>query len=275
MLTNGLQKLTDKLINQNPNLQSALHYLCYFALVYLLFICIYSVFYYVYVAKKETEFLSHILWWLKSTGIWFLFGPIILISFSSEKFKKAKLYCLGLGLTLISTAVGLQVFFDYQHLKHDLVGFSVLYLPKQTAIFLVFCLYWYLLCHHKTDKHDHAVSANATNETRQSISVEDKGKTIEIPFNDIQSVTSAGNYIEIKTPQDCYLKRYSLKEVLALLPSNFCQIHRSTIVNIKTISRFDNRTSLVYLSDGEALRISKRCKTQFKQQLSDYPITPN
>jgi len=275
MLINGLKTFTDKLIYQDSNLQEALRYLCFFALVYLFFICVYSVFYYIYVAKKETVFLSHILWWLKSTGMWFLFGPLTLFSLSNEKFKNKKHYVLVLGLCLISAAVGLQLLFDYQHLKQDLVGFAVLYLPKQTAIFLVFCLYWYLLCNNKTGNSDFSISIDDPVNTQSSISVEDKGKMIEIPFSDIESITSAGNYIEIKTPQKCYIKRYSLKQVLALLPNYFCQIHRSTIVNIKKITRFDNSTSTVYLFNDEALKISKRCKTRFKQQLRDYPIKPD
>lgn len=259
--------------SENQNLARALRYLFYFSLVYLCFICIYSVFYHVYVAKQKTEFLSHIFWWLKSTGMWFLFGPLCLLGLDYINNKKQ--HVIALGSSLIAIAVAMQLLFDYQHLKHDLIGYAVLYLPKQTGIFMVFYLYWYLICFKTEQPSKINPKIEQKSDQEETITLEEKGRAIALPYTSIHTITSAGNYIEITTQDKRFIKRSSLKDVLALLPNYFCQIHRSAIVNTKQINRFDNGASIVYLNNGEQLKISKRCKSEFKQKLHTYPIKSN
>ena len=264
-----------------PKLTNGLKYLCLFGVIYLAFIVIYSVFYWQFVSKLSTDFVDHVLWWLKSTGVWYVFAPICLVFFSYYSKRQSLINCfLTIGLPMVLIAVILQISFDYNYLKAELFGYFVLYLPKQIGVFLIVCAYWFFFVRDYessvVNEHDElSTAAQQLTSKRYFIELEHKGRPYKLDMESVWFIKSAGNYIEIESVDGQFLKRSSLKKIQLDTPSYFCQCHRSILVNLKHISALSNQASghaIATLSNGAEINISKRYKNSIKEQLTDYPI---
>lgn len=257
-----------------PKLTNGLKYLGIFGVIYLVFIFVYSVFYWQFVSKLSTDFIDHVLWWLKNTGVWYLFAPICLVYFSYYSGRQSLIKCfLTVGFPMVLSSVILQISFDYSYLKADLFGYFVLYLPKQIGIFMITCLYWYLFV--MDDKNTAINVCDEPTTKSEYINLEHKGRPYKLDMESIWFIKSAGNYIEIESIHGQFLKRSSLKKIQLDAPSYFCQCHRSTLVNLKHICALSNQASghaIATLSNGSEINISKRYKNSIKEQLIDYPI---
>jgi len=87
----------------------------------------------------------------------------------------------------------------------------------------------------------------------------------KVLIEDILYVESDGNYVNYITKKEKFLVRSSLKEVLAILPSNlFVQIQRSYVVAIKWIDKVENNH--IYLADKE-IPIGSTFKDNFLNQI--------
>lgn len=264
-----------------PKLNKALNYLLWFGLIYLIFIVVYSVFYWHFVAKLQTEFIDHVFWWLKNTGAWFVFAPVCLVYFTQKANQPSFLKHLAFaGFAMVLIAVILQISFDYAYLKKDLLGYVVLYLPRQIGIFIIVCAYWYLFVMYKHSNeaaHINNVPAEQTATTTEVdyIDLEHLGRPYRLNMNTIWLVKSAGNYVEIHSEQGQFLKRSSLKQLQRSLPDYFCQCHRSIIINLQHLHAINSHSSghaIATLRNGEQANISKRYKSSVKARLAEYPI---
>ena len=85
---------------------------------------------------------------------------------------------------------------------------------------------------------------------------------IPVPVNEICWITNAGNYALLHTSNQQFSTRRTLKELEEVLnPKQFRRIHRSTIVQIKCISRLSHLYQGDYrieLTDGKLLTSSKK-----------------
>src|SRR5690606_23798256 len=85
----------------------------------------------------------------------------------------------------------------------------------------------------------------------------------------IQSVSAAGNYVEILSENQDYLMRATMKQVEELLPpSSFIRVHRSHIANVEAIDRIKTQPSgngTVHLRCGKVLGMSKAYNAQLQQ----------
>ncbi|MDE6852461.1 MAG: LytTR family DNA-binding domain-containing protein [Lachnospiraceae bacterium] len=83
-----------------------------------------------------------------------------------------------------------------------------------------------------------------------------KGANIErIPFSAIIVFATQGHYLEIITAEHTYQQRISFKTILANLPKNFIQCHRTLIVNINHVTQVDGNT--LQLTNNSIYPISK------------------
>ena len=62
---------------------------------------------------------------------------------------------------------------------------------------------------------------------------------LRISPSDIQYIAAQGNYLKIITAKQQCLIRQTLQEIEQTLPSSFCRVHKSYIVNIKHIDRIE------------------------------------
>ena len=175
-------------------------------------------------------------------------------------------------MPLIILAVCLQIYFDYEYLKHDFWGYFVLFLPRQVAIAAVICLYWYFLVYQKTSNPDPTTlqpQSDSVDVTRQTITLEHLGRPHELQLDNVWLIRGAGNYVEIESGEGKFLKRTTLKKIQQELPPYFYQCHRSHIVNLKFVQAVQNQSSghaVASLKNGQQVNISKRCKNIVKNQ---------
>lgn len=77
----------------------------------------------------------------------------------------------------------------------------------------------------------------------------------KIPYADILYFSSFKHYVDIKTMQTTYRQLEPLKNILAHLPIEFMQCHRTTIVNIHHIQCISGNN--ITMSDNVVLPVSK------------------
>ena len=97
-----------------------------------------------------------------------------------------------------------------------------------------------------------------------TIKVKINGKDEEIDLNEITYIQSYGNFIKIFTGQRFYLVAMTTQEVLKNLPSSqFLRIHKSYIVSLQKIEKFENNEIFIH-------NIQLPVGITFKQKLQDF-----
>ena len=91
--------------------------------------------------------------------------------------------------------------------------------------------------------------------------IRDAGVVKVIPFDDIDWIDAAGDYMCVHALGETHIMRSTLIELLKKLDEKqFIRIHRSTVVNIARVvstSLSQKRGSLLHLSDGQTLKVSR------------------
>lgn len=91
--------------------------------------------------------------------------------------------------------------------------------------------------------------------------VRDSGVVKVIPFDDIDWVDAAGDYMCVHASGETHVIRSTLRDLMAKLDDNlFVRIHRSTIVNIErvvSVTPLQKGGSLLHLTGGESLKVSR------------------
>ena len=107
---------------------------------------------------------------------------------------------------------------------------------------------------------------------QNGISVERSGTVVIIPFDDIYTIISSGNYVDIYCQSEQYLKRVTLKELLLTLPVEiFMQVHRSHIINLTKVLKLQNSdtgNSQVLLINQQRINVSKKFKSDLKLRIN-------
>lgn len=103
---------------------------------------------------------------------------------------------------------------------------------------------------------------------KQKLLVRDSGVIKVIPFEDIDWVDAAGDYMCVHALGETHVIRSTLRELMGKLNDNrFARIHRSTIVNIErvvTITPLQKGGSLLHLSQGETLKVSRNYRESIR-----------
>lgn len=88
---------------------------------------------------------------------------------------------------------------------------------------------------------------------------------VRLWFSEILYIQAENKYVTIFTPQRSYLTLSSMNHIEKMLPSElFCRIHRSYIVSLEHICRFDNE--LVYIGDKK-IPIAEQYKNILKNSV--------
>ncbi|MDG1474871.1 MAG: LytTR family DNA-binding domain-containing protein [Porticoccaceae bacterium] len=96
---------------------------------------------------------------------------------------------------------------------------------------------------------------------KRKLLVRDSGVVKIIPFDDIDWVDAAGDYMCVHANGETHIIRITLGELMEKLDASlFVRIHRSTIVNIErvvSITALPKGGSLLELSEGTTLKVSR------------------
>lgn len=105
----------------------------------------------------------------------------------------------------------------------------------------------------------------------QFLEVKDKGRILEINVLDVQYFEADGNYLIAHVGQRRHLIRQTLQSVAdALQPNQFLRIHRSLLVNTRSIDRISydgNNQYTLHLRDGSRLASSRGYKAEIHQYM--------
>lgn len=112
---------------------------------------------------------------------------------------------------------------------------------------------------------------NHLKENSASIAVKDQGDVFLLKQEEIDWVEAMDNYVVLWSGKHRYIHKSSLKQLLQKLDQKqFAQVHRSTIVNLKKVSRLVNNDGQfsIELFNGKQVAISRRRKAQIKALIS-------
>lgn len=105
----------------------------------------------------------------------------------------------------------------------------------------------------------------------RKLAIKDGGEIILLPFEDIEWVDAAGDYMCVHSNGDTHIMRVTMKELESKLSApNFLRVHRSTIVNAECISSvtiLPKGEAELILSGGARLKVSRSYRQNIQHLL--------
>ncbi|MDR1438898.1 MAG: LytTR family DNA-binding domain-containing protein [Clostridiales bacterium] len=101
-----------------------------------------------------------------------------------------------------------------------------------------------------------------------SIVLRQRGAPVSIPLRDIHFIESRGHTIEAHTVDETIIAYGRLEDVFRTMPDGFCQCHRSYIVNMGRIRRF--QPGGILLKNGERVPVSRSKYDDTKKAYFNY-----
>jgi len=96
---------------------------------------------------------------------------------------------------------------------------------------------------------------------KRKLLIRDSGVVKVIPFDDIDWIDAAGDYMCVHALGETHIMRSTMLDLLEKLDDKqFVRIHRSTVVNIARVvstSLSQKRGSVLHLPDGQTLKVSR------------------
>jgi len=118
------------------------------------------------------------------------------------------------------------------------------------------------------EKSDESVD-NLPDGMKRKLLVRDSGVVKVIPFDDIDWVDAAGDYMCVHAVGETHVIRSTLRDLMTKLDDNlFVRIHRSTIVNIErvvSVTPLQKGGSLLHLTQGESLKVSRNYRDSIRK----------
>jgi two-component system LytT family response regulator len=195
---------------------------------------------------------------LREWGAWALLAPWALrVLRAPGSWRDTLLRCVLLALAAASLPIAADL------ITHDrgLVASLALFWPRNIAMALG------MLC----------LARVFSRATRDATPPADKPRTLLvlkgadqclIQIDDIQCISAAGNYVDIRARDQRYLMRATMAEVAAMLPAeDFVRTHRSHVIRVNQIERIRVERSgsgTVHLRGGGTVPISKGYRAQLK-----------
>ncbi len=106
----------------------------------------------------------------------------------------------------------------------------------------------------------------------EKLTIKDGQEIHLLPVADIQWVDAAGDYMCLHTATETHIMRITMKQLEGMLdPSRFVRVHRSTLVNVDTISgaqSLPNSEYLLSLAGGAQVKVSRGYKDRVKAFLA-------
>ena len=118
------------------------------------------------------------------------------------------------------------------------------------------------------EKTDETVN-NLPDGMKRKLLVRDSGVVKVIPFDDIDWVDAAGDYMCVHAVGETHVIRSTLRDLMTKLDDNlFVRIHRSTIVNVErvvSVTPLQKGGSLLHLTQGESLKVSRNYRDSIRK----------
>ncbi len=147
----------------------------------------------------------------------------------------------------------------------------LLLLPFGTLCWITIIL-WYSLINCKADGEVSEIPSKGIEANiQENISVKEGNKMHIVRAERLHYVQAYGDYVMLFTENGKFIKEDTMKHFETTLPEYFVRIHRSAIVNTRTIVRtelYGKESYTIYLSSGVTLRASASGYRLLKEKLS-------
>ncbi|MCG7536118.1 LytTR family DNA-binding domain-containing protein [Pseudoalteromonas sp. OOF1S-7] len=212
----------------------------------------------------EDKRLNNPLWWaVQEWGLWYLISPVIFRALA--RLEPAPRVDTTAFLKIMTAAYFIamlfQALFDLIALD-DPIAYTLYYFaPSHLLVLFVITILWHTQLRTIADPRQH----------QQALWVDQGRDKVLVAFDDITHISAASNYMEIHTLTQQYLKRGTLKELMAKLPAQFVRTHRSHVVNLSAIERIQNKPSgsaMIQLRSGTQVALSKGYKQAVKARFT-------
>jgi hypothetical protein len=226
---------------------------------FILATCAYCLVYQAFVAAVTPDLPRTVTVALREWGAWALLAPWALAQFRQRLPRRDVLLC-AFGLALLAAC--LPIFIDQLTADRDFVASLALFWPRNLAMAAGL-----LLIARVTARRPTATSEAAPTQPK-TLLVSKGADQCLIRVDDIQHLSAAGNYVDIRAANQNYLMRSTIGDLQAQLPGeHFVRIHRSHIVRVREIERIRIERSgsgTVHLRGGVTLAISRSHRAQLK-----------
>lgn len=246
------------------------------------YLAIYCLLYTGVVESAPIELTESFMWVLREWGIWLVLTPLVFTalralhaptptrirSFSAT----AQLYTL-LGISVLAIALTYRVGIDVYG-GADLAASAVYFFPKHATALVLIVLAWHLA--HKMERTPiDSIAAQGSQALPDSLTVSEtllvsKGQHESlIRVDEIDVISAAGNYVDIRCKDNVYLLRSSLKQMEDTLPAHqFVRVHRSHLVNVGSLLHITKTAAgngSVVVHGGHVVPISKKYRSALKK----------
>jgi DNA-binding LytR/AlgR family response regulator len=257
--------------------------------VFIVYSFIYCRFYTTYVDTAHPGLKHTVIWFATEYGPWLPASPLLL-HWLNKAYRQHLGCALGVALAaaVVMTLYRLGLDF-YLNPTATFPANLVYFMPTHLTFALVIFLGWFALI--RTDHADaervpqaeyapqaerapqasSKVTSLAERTAEATLDVQKGNINKQLPITHIDSITAAGNYMEVAVGSEVYLTRSTLNELEQQLPSNqFVRIHRSCLVNIDAVVNVLPKGNgyLVALKNQQSLPLSKQRKPALDQQLA-------
>jgi hypothetical protein len=250
---------------------------------YILLLSCYCSLYQVVVDETQPNFVGSFLYVCRNWGVWLLTTPLVFQAWRTYSGHH------GAGLSshlrfvaiVLAISVAVPVTIDLHTQERNAATSLMIFLPRYLATMLVVYMIWHTFVRQLLEPTDseatHATQPQVPEQANQepprpalsTLLVSKGADECLIQLDSIESLSAAGNYVEIVANGQCYLLRTPLKQIEDLLPQEkFLRIHRSHIVKREAIARIKTQPSgngSVQLHSGRALPMSKKHKSELQR----------
>lgn len=250
---------------------------------YILLLSCYCTLYQVIVDATQPDFVGSLVHVFRNWGVWLLTTPLVFQAWRkcSPHHRQGIRNHLRFVALMLAVSVAVPVTIDLHTQERGATTSLMIFLPRYLATMLVVYMIW----HTFVRRYSGATTSRAADATELPVQqqageqpprpatttllVSKGADECLIQLESIESLSAAGNYVEIVANGQTYLLRSPLKQVEDRLPTEkFLRIHRSHIVKRDQISRIKTQPSgngIVQLRDGRALPMSKKHKSELQR----------
>ena len=102
------------------------------------------------------------------------------------------------------------------------------------------------------------------------------GRVVFLAYDEVEWIEAAANYVRLHAGKACHTLRGSISSIATKLPEDqFVRIHRSTIVNVRTIKELQPCNSgefIVVLQSGKELSCSRGYAAELRRLIENTPV---
>jgi len=250
---------------------------------YILLLWCYCSLYQIVVDARRPDFYASFVEVCRNWGVWLLTTPLVFQAwrrYSGHHGERLRRHLRFVAMVLaISIAVPVTIDLQTQH--RSAITSLMIFVPRYLVTVLIVYTIWYTFVRRHVPSADSPATDATAPQVQEHLTEEPPRPVITtllvskgadeclVQLESIESLSAAGNYVEIVANGQCYLLRAPLKQVEDLLPpEKFLRTHRSHIVKRDAIARIKTQPSgngTVQLHSGRALPMSKKHKSELQR----------